>query len=89
MTTQPSHQDLATRMDAFDAKLTKMLEELTEMKTSMVQVEHDVAKTKEIVEAWGAVKTVGKFVKWVASLGTGMVGIYVLAKAGLFHMIGK
>lgn len=89
MATQPSHQDLAARMDSFDAKLTKMLEELTEMKTSMTQVEHDVSKTKEIVEAWGAVKTVGKFVKWIASLGTGVVGIYVLAKAGLFHMMGK
>ena len=89
MPMQPTHQELARRMDSFDQKMTLILEELLEMKASMTQVEHDVSKTKEIVEAWSAVKTVGKFVKWVASIASGLVGIYLLAKTGLFHMMGK
>lgn len=93
---QLTHQELARRMDSFDEKLTRVLDELTEMRNSLTQVEHDVsktkddvAKTKDIVEAWSAVKTVGKFVKWVASLGTGLVAVYMLMKTGVFHMMGK
>lgn len=89
MQSQPTHQELARRMDSFDQKMTLILEKLGTMEASITQVEHDVSKTKEIVEAWSAVKTVGKFVKWVASLGTGVVAIYMLLKTGIVHSLGK
>lgn len=86
---QPTHQELARRMDSFDQKMTLILEKLVTMEVSMTQVEHDVSKTKEIVEAWSAVKTIGKFAKWVATLGGSIVTGYVLIKTGFLYMIGK
>lgn len=93
MRTQPTHQELSDRMDQFDEKLdrffTEMRGEMQGMKQSLVQVEKDVSETKDIVEAWGAVKTAGKFIKWLGSIATGAVAFYLLAKAGLQHMVGK
>lgn len=89
MDRQPTHQELADRMDAFDTKLDKILKEFSEVRQSLVEVQKDVASTKELVEAWGAVKTAGKFIKWLGSIATGLVAFYLLAKAGLQHMVGK
>jgi hypothetical protein len=80
-------------MDQFDEKLdrffTEMRSEMADVKQSLVQVKGDVSETKEIVEAWGAVKTAGKFIKWLGSIATGAVAFYLLAKAGMQHMVGK
>lgn len=80
-------------MDKFDEKLDRLFQEFRDemrgVKQSLVQVEKDVAETKDLVEAWGAVKTAGKFIKWLGSIATGLVAFYLLAKAGLQHMVGK
>lgn len=90
---QPTHQELSDRMDKFDEKLDRLFQEFRDemrgVKQSLVQVEKDVAETKDLVEAWGAVKTAGKFIKWLGSIATGLVAFYLLAKAGLQHMVGK
>lgn len=96
MKPQPTHQELSDRMDKFDGKLDEILkafgemrDSVSEVKQSLVQVEKDVSETKDLVEAWGAVKTAGKFIKWLGSIATGLVAFYLLAKAGLQHMVGK
>lgn len=90
---QPTHKELSDRMDQFDEKLDRLFQEFRDemrgVKQSLVQVEKDVAETKDLVEAWGAVKTAGKFIKWLGSIATGMVAVYLLAKAGMQHMVGK
>ena len=93
---QPTHLELSARMDQFAGKLDEILKSFEEMKgsvsdvkQSLVQVEKDVAETKDLVEAWGAVKTAGKFIKWLGSIATGLVAVYLLAKAGMQHMVGK
>lgn len=76
-------------MNQFDSKLDEILEEFRGIKQSLVQVEKDVQSTKDIVEAWGAVKTAGKFAKWLGSIATGLVAAYLLLKATLQFMVGK
>ena len=62
------------------AKVLAAVEPLPEMKRS-------IDSTKEIVEAWGAVKTGGKFVKWASGILAGVGVIYVVVKGAILHAL--
>ncbi|MBD3744575.1 MAG: hypothetical protein IE932_00005 [Sphingopyxis terrae] len=65
------------------------LRTLPEMKADIEATKADSASVKEIVEAWNAVKTGGKFVKWVAPIIGGIVGAWAALKLGINHFIGR
>ena len=64
-----------------------------EMQHKIDGLTKEVAQTREIVEAWAAVKTAGKFLRWIGGIGGGIVAIYFGIKFGaklmVMHMVGK
>jgi hypothetical protein len=53
---------------------------------TLERIEADLAKTKEIVEAWVTAKNMGKFAKWLAGIA-GMVALGWAAVKALAHGI--
>jgi signal transduction histidine kinase len=66
-----------------------MTDELREVKTEVATLRGTVAETKDIVEAWGAVKTMGKFIKWLGALVAAVTAVAIGVKLGVQHMFGK
>jgi hypothetical protein len=64
-------------------KVLEALEPIPQMKLDIAQAKKDGESTKELVEAWNAVKTGGKFVKWVAPLIGSVVGGWAAIKLGI------
>ena len=44
-------------------------------------LETKIDEMKELNEAWSAVKTSGKFFRWIAGVASGLAGIWLIAKA--------
>lgn len=65
------------------ADVLKALEPLPQMKLDIEDVKKDSEKVKDLVEAWNAVKTGGKFIKWVAPIIGSIVGGWAALKAGM------
>lgn len=75
-------------MPETQAQMNKLLEavaaltdEMQAVKREIHDVKTSVNESKEILEAWEAVKLGGRFVKWLAGLGSGIAGLWILAKA--------
>lgn len=68
--------------------LATLTDEVIALKKMVSVVQQDVSATKELVEAWAAVKTVGRFIKWASGIATGFAALWLLARVGLVHMIG-
>lgn len=74
--------------EARDRQLQKLLsavaaltDEVSELKREVAALKDKVNETRDIVEAWQAVKTGGRFVKWVAGVGSGVAGAWLVLKA--------
>lgn len=81
-----THENLAKRLDADDVRFEKIdttLHEIRELLKPLPEMQADIAKTREIVEAWAAVKTMGKFLKWFSGLLTALVAIFAAFKVAL------
>lgn len=65
------------------AAIKKMLEPLPQMKRDIAKSKRDGEAVKELVETWSAIKTGGKFVKWVAPLVGAVGGAWVFVKTGI------
>ncbi|WP_404480049.1 hypothetical protein [Novosphingobium sp. BL-52-GroH] len=52
-------------------------------------LEIKVSETKDIVEAWGAVKTLGKFIKWLGALVAAVTAVAIGVKLGVQHLFGR
>lgn len=90
MTDQTTHRDIADRLDkgnerfaVIESKLVEIADHLKAL-DALPQMQADIAATKEIVEAWSAVKWIGRFFKWL-----GIVAAAVTALAGMLKMIWK
>jgi hypothetical protein len=60
---------------------------LARIETQVAGLVNDVAETKEMVEAWQAVKTGGKVITWLAKVAAAIIGLVVFAKAGSVAMV--
>ncbi len=58
-----------------------LIDEVSGLKREIVALKGKVDETREIVQAWEAAKATGKFVKWLAGLGSGLAGLWIIAKA--------
>lgn len=97
--TNVTHEDILARMARgherfrdIDTKLAVILDRLEPipgLQTDMAEMKEDVAQTKELVEAWTTVKTLSRFLKWVAGLIAAVVAIGIAAKTGIAQMIGN
>ena len=78
------------RFRAIEDKLDRLLDavkSIPEIQADLAEVKEDAAKTKEIVEAWSAVKTMGKFLKWSAGIIAALSAIIVALKVGAAHIL--
>lgn len=74
-------------MAAAIAEIGKAVAPIQDIKHDVEKMKSDVAETKEIVEAWSAVKTMGKFLKWASGLIAAATIVYVAIKAAALHLI--
>jgi hypothetical protein len=70
---EPTHGEIVTALTRLEAKVDGLV--------------GDVADTKEMVEAWQAVKTGGKVITWLAKLAAAVIGLIVFAKAGAVALV--
>ena len=83
---EPIHQRFEwgeARFRMIDKKLDTLIASIAALKQDVDELKTDVAETKEIVEAWSAVKTIGKFVKWTGGILAAVVAIGVAVKVGV------
>jgi hypothetical protein len=66
----------------------EILKAIAQLETKVDGLVGEVSKTKEMVEAWQAVKTGGKVITWLAKLAAAIIGLIVFAKAGAVAMVG-
>lgn len=66
-----------------------MTDEMRALQMKVGGLEDKVKETKDIVEAWGAVKTMGKFIKWLGALVAAVTAVAIGVKLGVQHMFGK
>lgn len=64
-------------------KVLEALEPLPQMKLDIAVAKKDAETVKDLVEAWNAVKTGGKFIKWVAPIVGGLIGGWAALKSGI------
>lgn len=82
--------DGSERMRELDDKISKvleLLEPLPQMKADIETAMKDSETVKDLVQAWNAVKTGGKFVKWVAPVIGGIIGGWAALKAGIWGIM--
>lgn len=75
--TEISHADIARKVEDLSDKVDSMAD--------------DVGKMRELMEAYSAVKTGGRFVAWFAKFMAGLLAIWVFIKGGaqLLVELGK
>lgn len=74
---------IQARLDKGDERFRMIDEKLDKLIASVDALKTDVAETKEIVEAWSAVKTWGRFIKWTGGIVAAFVAIGVAVKVGV------
>lgn len=97
MADTPSHADIMRQLQNGAERFTKLetllstviekVEPIPQMQADIAEAKKDIAATKEIVEAWSAVKTVGKFLKWASGIIAAVTAIGVAIKVGVVHLI--
>jgi len=70
---EPTHGEIVTALARLETKVDGLVD--------------DVADTKEMVEAWQAVKTGGKVITWMAKIAAAIIGLVVFAKADAVAMV--
>ena len=84
------HEQIMARIEAGDlrfASIERGLARVLEAVEPLPEMKRSVDATKEIVEAWDAVKTGGKFVRWASGILAGIGLIYVVVKGAILHAI--
>ena len=89
-----THEDIHARLASGQQRFSQVEETLAELKasidtvikgqaeirTTIKPISDEISEIKEIVGAWKALGTVGKFVKWVSGLLAGLAVIWAAAK---------
>lgn len=73
--------DTEPQMRKLLSAVATMTDQMSGMSREIAGLKQEVAEMKEIVAAWEAVKTGGKFVKWLAGVASGIAGMWLIAKA--------
>lgn len=81
MTSDEIKQQLADGQVQFQ----QINETLQKMNNSLASMKSDMRTTKEIVEAWNAVKTGGKFIRWAVPIVTGIGSFWIMLKGWIFR----
>jgi hypothetical protein len=83
--------DGSKRFDHIDEQLQTIMSALSalpQMKEDIEQAKKDSETVKDLVEAWSAVKTGGKFVKWFGPIIGGFFAGWAAIKFQIASMLG-
>lgn len=93
MPDQYNHNDIMQQLEAgsrrfslIDEKLTVLLdrvEAIPQIQHDLATAKADIAETKEIVEAWMAVKTFGRFLKWLPGVLAGILALVAMTRGAI------
>ena len=61
--------------------LVALAEQIEKLTAKVETLEVKIDEMKELNEAWSAVKTSGKFFRWIAGVASGLTGAWLIAKA--------
>lgn len=78
--------DTPAQMSKLLSAVAVLTDEVAALARQIETLEQKVDETKDIVEAWEAVKVGGRFVKWLAGIGSAIAGLWILAKAVAVNM---
>ena len=83
MAQAPTHLQIMERLDRGNERFERieqdnaeLLKIVREMQATLTNQTSEIAKMREIVEAWGAVKTAGRFIKWLGGIIAALAAIY-------------
>lgn len=85
----PDHQAIIDRLERGERKFASIEESIAKILAAVEPIpdmKANVDATKEIVQAWDAVKTGGRFLKWVAGL-VAAIGVLVGFAKGVFAVV--
>ena len=80
---QPANQEISRRMIKLEDGLAEFIKVNGSLRSEIAELKESVDETREIVKAWEAVKTGGKFVKWLGALAAAIAAIVVAIKGGI------
>lgn len=72
------------RFTAIDERLTVLLDRVSPipaMQLDIASAKTDITETRELVEAWAAVKTFGRFFKWASGVLAGVLAVTAIVRA--------
>lgn len=81
-------QDILDRLRRGEARFEHIELQQKAMLEILERVSADAAVTKEIVEAWSAAKTAGKFIRWIGPTLAGLLAIGAMVKTGIATALG-
>lgn len=81
--------DTAGQLEKLLSAVATLTDETASLKREFSDLKKKVNETKDIVEAWQAVKTGGKFLKWLGGVIAACVTIFASIKFGIVHMLGR
>jgi len=70
------------RLKRDDERFSALDEKLVALLADVRAVKGDTSTTKEMVNAWTTVKTMGLFLRWAAGIAAAITGLFVVIKAG-------
>lgn len=65
------------------AAINKQLAAIVKQLEPLPQMQKDISATKEIVEAWNAIKVGGKFIRWIAPIAAPILAFWIWMKTGI------
>jgi len=71
---------LLGKVDAFMVLQSEQGREISAIGERVAKVEAGVRATRDIVQAWGAAKTLSRFVKWAAGIAAALLGLAAAIK---------
>lgn len=59
-----------------------------ELRETIRPISDDIAQIKDMVGAWKAIGSAGRFAKWLGGIATGLVALWIVMKAGAKALVG-
>ena len=97
-----THEDIQARLASGQQRFTHVEGALNEVKRALQEVirgqeefretikpiSDDIAQIKDMVGAWKAIGSAGRFAKWLGGIATGLVALWIVMKAGAKALVG-
>lgn len=71
------------RLERDEERFSALAQKLDALLADVRAVKGDTSTTKEMVNAWTTVKTMGLFLRWAAGIAAAITGLFVVIKAGV------